>query len=103
MTTLLYRFENHHDVVIPRTFRPTKTTPCGNWIDDYGTRRFVLNTGTKRFAYPTEEEAKISFLARKTRQLAILNRQAENVGLVIQAMKEGRISDYANSNYRFDL
>lgn len=47
-------------------------TPKGVWIRTYdGGRRFVRLNGHKRFALPSFEEAKKSFLARKTRQAQI--------------------------------
>ena len=47
-------------------WRITKRTPKGFKLGD----RFVLASGHKRFAYPTVEEAKVSFLRRKELQIA---------------------------------
>lgn len=48
-------------------------TKCGYWIQLYlgGQKRWVSKTSTKRFAYPTLEEAKKSFILRKNRQIHI--------------------------------
>jgi hypothetical protein len=49
-----------------------KTTPCGVWIRVGPDKKFVLSDSHKRFAYPTLEEAKESFIARKRKYLQIL-------------------------------
>lgn len=90
MATYFYRFE---DVVyaasldefddptgrlevVRRRYRVVKTTPCGVWLD---IGRFVKTSGRKRYAWPTEAEALVSFQARKQRQLYILRAQASRV------------------------
>lgn len=65
--------------VYTQEYEVVGTTPKGVWINAYGQRRFVLSTARKRFACSTLEEAKASFIARKKRQLKILNRQVANV------------------------
>jgi len=67
-----------------------KETPCGYWVsyDPYydskdihfrgNRKRWISKTSKKRFAYPTREEAKISFKARKAMQIKILLYQLEN-------------------------
>jgi len=52
-----------------------KETPCGGWIDYYGTRKFVNLEYRKKFAARTKEEALIGFIARKNRQVKILSAQ----------------------------
>jgi len=49
-----------------------KETPKGWWLDDWGKRRFALKDARKRFAHPTEVEARTSYAARKARQISIL-------------------------------
>jgi hypothetical protein len=57
-------------------WREVKTTPKGVWIERaYGNKKFVLNYGRKRYAWPSKEEAWESFLARKRKQAQILRRQ----------------------------
>ena len=57
-------------------WREVKKTPKGAWIERaYGIRKFVLDHGRKRYAWPTKEEAWESFLARKRKQVQILRRQ----------------------------
>lgn len=49
------------------------TTPKGAWIYVSFNRKFVNLTARKRFACPTIEEAKQSFIARKKAQARILS------------------------------
>lgn len=56
-------------------FPVRKATPKGVWLDNVGAGqggRFVLRDGHKRFACPTLEEARVSYIARKNRQILIL-------------------------------
>lgn len=65
-----------------------KKTKKGVWIytgDVLGgikcfcnSKRFVLLSGKKRFAYPTKKEALESFKARKNRQIEILSHRLGN-------------------------
>ena len=71
-----------------RQFRVIRTTPKGVWLDDYGRERFVLNDAHKRFAYPTIELARKSFLIRKRRQLVHLKNQIGHVTDVLEAAEE---------------
>ncbi len=68
-----------------RKLRVTKHTPKGVrlylWHDE---SKFVLAGARKRFACPTIEEAKESFLARKKKQLSIIEHQASYVRAVIK-------------------
>ena len=51
-----------------------KHTPKGVWLyDATQNRRFVLRAARKRWAAPTRREALESFIARKGRQIRILN------------------------------
>lgn len=54
-----------------RMYEVIKTTPKGVWLMSFGPNRFVLKDARKRFACPTIEEAKASFIARKKRQISI--------------------------------
>lgn len=83
MTTYWYRYEDvRHAIVdewdnVESTYTAVylhkypllKETPKGGWIDIYGTRKFVLLTARKKFAVPTIEQAKESFIARKNAQI----------------------------------
>ena len=59
-------------------YEVVKITPKGvrlNMGCESKNQRFVLANATKRFACPTQEEALLSFIARKQRQAGILRRQ----------------------------
>jgi hypothetical protein len=71
-----------------RTFALIRRTPCGAWLDlGYGDRRWVADRARKRFACPTEPEARASFLARKRRQLSIYRARARQAEQAITEMK----------------
>jgi hypothetical protein len=55
-----------------------RKTPKGCWIDDFGVERFILDGARKKWAYPTEELARESFIARKEWQIHHLQRQLEH-------------------------
>lgn len=57
-----------------REFVVVKHTAKGAWIISklgYSKKRFVLNSGRKRFAYQCKTQALESFIARKKRSIAI--------------------------------
>lgn len=65
-------------------YKVIKHTKCGVWIQGshdlerytlVERKRFVLLSARKKFACPTIEEAKESFIARKKRQIKILKSQ----------------------------
>ena len=55
-------------------FRVIRRTKKGAWITRglYDKERFVLDDATKRFAYPTKDQALESLIARKKRHIKIL-------------------------------
>lgn len=86
-TQLAYRYEDHlYAASVDEWDNPTgpaevhvklytypivRITPKGFWICHYGRNRFILNLARKKYACLSIEDAKISFIARKTRQIAI--------------------------------
>lgn len=109
LPTKLYRYESELDVVVLREFKIIKHTKCGFWIAKShwsyqwtGSKKFVLSTGRKRFAYPSEPEARESFLQRKRRQIAILTARLEDIEASVKALNENRIADYSETRY-FDF
>lgn len=94
---LYYRFEDHLEgsggydihgewepgpsrtIVKLYSFEVRRHTPKGVWIWDNhqnGAERFICHTWTKRFALPSIEEAKLSFIKRKERQAGIYEARA---------------------------
>lgn len=81
----LYRYHDRWDggeiVISLDKFRIARETPKGVWIHKYQfsadkeDEKFVLGGSGKRFAYPTEEEARYSFMRRKRAQIDILTAQ----------------------------
>ncbi len=68
-------------------FRVKHHTPKGVWLALYGdqeAQRFVLRDAHKRYACPTLEEALVSFLARKRRQLTIFEARAKGIRKTIE-------------------
>lgn len=63
------------------TFTVLRTTAKGVWISTPHMnrlgRKFILNDARKRYAYPTKELALESFIARKARQISILQSQLD--------------------------
>lgn len=77
---VLYRYVNYGVSVVLLKYPIIKNTPKGCWVRDYssrGDRRHVCNNTRKRFAFPTAEEARVSFVARKRRQIKILQAQLD--------------------------
>lgn len=89
---VLYRYYNNADVVRLATHKVIRRTLKGAWINYEGEAKFILNDAAKRFAYPTQAEAKKSFLRRKRRQLAILKDQLRYVEQAVKNMKDDVIN-----------
>jgi len=67
-----------------------KFTKIGHWENG---KKFILEKGVnhftrKRFAWPTKDEALISYIARKEKQIAILKNQLENAREFLAKAKE---------------
>ncbi len=67
-----------------RRYPVLKRTPKGAWLDIFGRRRFVLVSARKRYASPTIEEARESFLARKAAQRRILLARLRDVDAAVE-------------------
>ena len=88
------------------TYKVIKRTPKGVWLSRWGygagqpgwhtKARFVLNEATRRFACPTEEEAKQSFIARKQKQASIYRKRAEQAEKAIAIVKRSLYRHEAN-------
>lgn len=65
-----------------------KHTPKGVRLVD---GRFVCHSWTKKYAHPTIEDAKASFLARKNRQLAIHQARLAQASRAIALVQRGEV------------
>jgi len=75
--TKLYRFSMHSMEwgVQCDEFEVLKETPKGYWIDtpfELKRKRWVSKTGFKRYAYTTKDPAADSFIARRKKQIFLL-------------------------------
>jgi len=75
-----YEGSTSHVTVNILNYQVIRVTPKGCWVSDfYGSKpRFVLNQSRKRFAWATKEDALVSFIARKRRQIRIVRAQLGN-------------------------
>lgn len=84
------------------SFPVLKHTPKGVQLNVWGKRRFVLRDARKRYACPTVEEAKESFMARKRRQYRIYRTRALDLekllDLAPEIMDEVRPRAYRNGD-----
>ena len=100
----LYRYADACDTVLLERHRVVRRTPCGAWVRDpysYPEKlRFVNLTKVKQFACETKEAAKVSFFARKKRQLAIMRSRIEMIEAAVDRLKSGEIGEQYTS---FDL
>lgn len=92
--------------VIP--FRVHHHTAKGVVLVEYsGTkRRFVNATHHKRFASPTEKEALEAFIARKKRQISILQAQtvqAQRFKFLAESMLDNEVLDRQSSAWEIDF
>ena len=90
---LFHRYENQGDELIKRVFKLVRETRAGYWIIDkeqyciYG-EKWIPKASRKRFAYPTEQEALTSFIARKTKQIKILSIQLGNSKITLRRAQQ---------------
>lgn len=75
-------------------FAAEKHTNKGVWLRRIygggfmaGEARFVLTSANRKFACPTIEEAKVSFRARKAKQIKILERRISNARKALQLVE----------------
>lgn len=68
-------------------FEVVKTTPKGVQLWVWGRKRFVLRDARRRYACPTLDEARESFIARKERQIGIYEARAANAQEALDYVK----------------
>jgi hypothetical protein len=92
------------DCVLLEEHKIDRRTPCGVWIQDpwaYPVKlRFVNLTKVKQYACETKDAAKVSFLARKKRQLAILRSRIAMIEGAVERIESDEIGEHYSS---FDL
>jgi hypothetical protein len=88
-----YRFEGYGDVWECR-FRLIKETPCGYWIGDYDDswsmlpkKKWISKTARKRFAYQIRKAALESYIARKRKQIKIMEEQVSLIKIGLTAVE----------------
>ncbi len=87
----VYRYADRRGEVRLETFPVLVATRCGVWVDIAGEHKFINLTVTKQFACESLAKAKTSFLARKYKQLSILNRQMADANTAIAAVQAGNV------------
>lgn len=93
-----YRYEEIHWsggllTIALRVCPVTKETPKGVWIDYYGIQKWVSNHTRKRFAYPTESDARKAFIFRKKRQIVILSSRLSGAKKALAMAVAGQFDD----------
>lgn len=72
-----------------REYKVVKITPCGVQLGMwFGAKRFVRSDSKKRFAHPTKEAARESFIYRKERQAAIYQGRLEKAKRAIALARD---------------
>ena len=71
-------------------YRVVRRTKKGAWIQQghYDKQRFVLDGATKRYAYPSKDEALESLIFRKTRHINILERELAEARVALRLANE---------------
>ena len=75
-------------------------TPRGVHLSVWGQRKWVSASARKRFAYPTLELAKASFIARKKRQILLLSTQLVAAKRLLRMAEQG-VDDSYELNFNF--
>lgn len=77
-------------------FRVVRRTPKGCWItptwnaDDTRFLRFILDGSGKRYAYPSREEARASFIIRKQREIQHCAKQHDRAKRYLALAETGK-------------
>lgn len=83
--------QREHGVVdiVHCTYPVIRHTKCGAWLDVYGKEKWASKTSKRKFACPTKEQAKKSFIARKKAQIRILRRKLKTAEEALEMMSSG--------------
>lgn len=83
-------------------FLVLRHTPKCVEIDNWGMKKFVLKNARKRYAYPTKELAKESFIIRKQKQIGHLKNQLKHAERALEAITTGENMAY-NEHFCFSF
>lgn len=76
----------------------TRRTACGVFVQIYaGAEKFINNSWNKRYAWPTIAGAQASYIARKKRQIKLLETQLEKAKSNLVNAELGRWDLYFNT------
>jgi hypothetical protein len=89
-------YEGDKPTISLREFKVLSRTEKGAWITDLwdhdGTyKRFVLDGKGKRFAYPTKELARESYIIRKAREIGHCARQHDKAKKLLHIAQTGEL------------
>lgn len=114
---IYYRYDNCNDSIGLAEWEVFKKTPFGVWIKPCilgditittksKSAKFILNGSRKKFAWPTIEEARTSFKARKNRQMALLKAQVTTLEYLFEILDKDiwpdKPGDWTESTISFD-
>lgn len=83
----VYRYTNYREEVRKNVYNIISETKCGYWIDVDHRPKWIGKNSYKGFARTDEEAALISFIARKNKQIRILENQMEDTETALRKAK----------------
>lgn len=87
----LFRFENYKGSIYLYKYPIVRTTPKGCWIKESkwaDKEKFILNGALRSFAHGTREEALRAFVARKRKQLEIVEHHRQSALKAMENVKK---------------
>jgi hypothetical protein len=84
-------YPGHTVAVRLQTYRVEKITPCGVRLCS---GKFVNSSWNKQFAWPTIEEAKKSFYARKARLISIASARIRDAKMAVNLVEQNVSHEY---------
>lgn len=99
MDKYLYRYENTWGAGVEcLRLKVIAETDKGCWVET-DKRRWVANAGKKRYAYPTVEQARDAFLARKRRSIGLLRSRLEEEKHRLRQSESAELPDDFRSGF----
>ncbi len=71
-----------------RKFRILKTTKCGDWIDNYGWKKFVRAEATRKYANRTLDGAYEDLRATKLKRIKILENKIRQNNRIVKMIED---------------